>query len=218
MESAGQGRRRSARIEYNTLIQQATTEENRLFLRTPHLLKKDAGGTLKIFSTEAVKDLFWVGSGSRFYKRTRSGYLVFDKGAHWGEGPEEEEPDPEPRAITLYEHLGGIYRRLQTGEVSVEEDIRIGTSDGSGLVEGIGIPYPPEVHRRHYFLQAEEAEESEEEEEEDYSRADEEVENSNSGGDEEGEGEEEEESEEEYEEHEGTEADFEADKENKEYE
>ena len=216
MESAGQGRRRSARIENNTLIQQAITEENRLVLRSPHLLKKDAGGTLKIFSTELVKDLFWVGSGSRFYKRTRSGYLVFDTGAHWGEGPEEEVPEPEPRAITLYEHRGVIYRRTQTGEVSVEEDIRIGVTDGRVLVEGIEIPYPPEAHRRHYFLPAEEAEESEEEEEEDYSRADEEAENSNSGDDEEGEGEGEEEREEEDEEHEGTDADSEAEEDNKE--
>lgn len=156
MESAGQGSRRSARIANNTTIQQAITEENRLFLRTPHLLKKDAGGTLQIFSTELVKDLFWVGSGLRFYKRTRSRYLVFDKGAHWGEGPEEEEPEPEPRAITLYEHLGVIYRRLQTGEVAVEEDIYIVPWDESWLEEEIVLPIHWENHRRHIIARLEE--------------------------------------------------------------
>ena len=154
----------------------------------------------------------WVGHGERLYKRTLSGYLVFDAALHGGQGPEEEDQETQARAITLFVYQGVLYRRTQTGEVSVEEDIRIGTSDGSGLVEGIAIPYPPEVHRRHYFLQAEEAEESEEEEGD--SGADEEAENSNSGGDEEGEGEEEEVSEEEHEEHEGPEDDSEADKEN----
>ena len=199
-----------------SIAQQVIKVENRLFLKTPHLLRKAARGNLHIYSTAVGESTLWVGHGRRFYKRTLSGNLVFDAALYGGQGPEEEDQETQARAITLFVYQGVLYRRTQTGEVSVEEDIRIGTSDGRVLVEGIEIPYPPDLHRRHYFLQAEEAEESEEGEEEDYSRADEEAENSNSGGDEEGEGEEEEESKEEHEEHEGPEADSEADKENKE--
>ena len=123
MESTGL--RRSARIANKTLIRQEIKEENRLFLRSPHLLKKDAGGTLQTFSTQLVHDLSWFASGSRCYKVTQSGYLVFDRGAHGGERPEEEDPEPQPRAITLYEYLGVIYRSTQTGEAVVEEDICI---------------------------------------------------------------------------------------------
>ena len=127
----------------------------------------------------------------------------------------------------MYEYLGVLYRRTQTGEVAVEEDIRIGTADGRVLVEGIDIPTPPELHRRHYFLHTEEEEQSEGEvnysstfrgplwyDSHDRYRAAGEGDNCDSGGDEEGEGEEEEESEEEHEEHEGPEDDSEADKEN----
>ena len=158
MESTGQGRRSSARIDNNKLIHQAITEENRLFLQTPYLLKKDAGGTLQIFSTELVKDLFWVGSGLRLYKITRRGYLVFDRGAHGGEGPEEEDPEPEPSAITLYKHLGVIYRRTQTGEVAVEEDSCIVTWDENWLKEEIEIPIQWENHRRHQIERSEQEE------------------------------------------------------------
>ena len=66
MESTGQERRRSARIGNNTLIQQAITEENRLYLKSPYLLKKEAGGTLQVFSTKLVKDQFWLRSGRGF--------------------------------------------------------------------------------------------------------------------------------------------------------
>ena len=219
MESTDQGRRRSERIANNTLIQQAITEENRLFLRTPHPLKKDAGGTLQIFSTKLVKDLFWVGNGSRLYKVTRSEYLVFDRGAHGGEVPEEEDPAPEPRAITLYEYLGVIYRRKQTGELAVEEDIRIVTWDESWLEEEIEIPIQWKNHRRHHIERLEE-EESEGEEDDpriinvrlfngyhNCYRTHEEVDSSDEGEDVDGEGgeegeEEEEEEEDEYEEEE----------------
>ena len=158
MESTGQERRRSARIGNNTLIQQAITEENRLYLKSPYLLKKEAGGTLQVFSTELIKDQFWLGSGSRLYKWTRSGYLVFDRGAHGGEEPEEEDPEPEPRAISLYKHLGVIYRRTQTGEVAVEEDIHIVTWDNRWLAEEIGLPIHWENHRRHHIARSEEEE------------------------------------------------------------
>ena len=76
------GLRRSARIANETVIRQAIKEENRLFLRSPHLLKQDKEGNLKIFSTQLLNDLSWFASGARFYKVTRSGYLVFDRGAH----------------------------------------------------------------------------------------------------------------------------------------
>ena len=80
MDITGQGIRRSTRIANVTLIQQAIKEENRLFLQSPHLLKKDVGGTLQIFSTKLVDNLTWFAIGLRFYKGTQSGYLVFDRG------------------------------------------------------------------------------------------------------------------------------------------
>ena len=109
------------------------------------------------------KDLSWFASGSRFYKVTQNGYLVFHKGAHGGERPEEEDPEPQPRAITLYKYLGVIYRRKQTGEVIAEEDIHIIEWDDCRLEEETEIPIQRVHHRRHYFKRLEE-EESEGEE------------------------------------------------------
>ena len=134
------GLRRSARIANKTVIRQAIKEENRLFLRSPHLLKQDKEGNLKIFSTQLLNDLSWFASGARFYKVTQSGYLVFDRGAHGGERPEEEEPEPQPRAIYLYEHLGVIYRRTQSGEGKVEEDIHIVPWDDRWLADEFEEP------------------------------------------------------------------------------
>ena len=68
----------------------------------------------------------------------------------------EDDPDPHPWAITLYEHLGVIYRRTQTGEVAVEEDICIDSWENRWLEEEIEIPIQWENSRRHYFEREEE--------------------------------------------------------------
>ena len=70
------------------------------------------------------------------------------------EGPEQEDPEPHPRAINLYAFQGGVYRKTKTGEVMVEEDLL--------LVQW-------EKHMRHYFQRpgdSGEEDKAEEEEEE----------------------------------------------------
>ena len=105
-----------------------------------------------------MHDQAWVTSSARFYKATRSGYLVFDRGAHGGERPEEEEPEPEPRAIFLYEYLGVIYRRTQTGEAAAEEDICIVPWDARWLEDEFEPTIQWENHRRHYIVRLEQEE------------------------------------------------------------
>ena len=63
-----------------SITQQVIKVENRLLLKTPHLLRKDARGNLHIYSTAVGENTLWVGHGKRFYKRTLSGYLVLDTG------------------------------------------------------------------------------------------------------------------------------------------
>ena len=97
-------------------------------------------------------------SGARFYKVMRSGYLIFDRGAHGGKRPEEEGPEPQPRAIHLYEYLGVIYRRTQSGEGATEKDIHIVLWDNRWLEEEVETPIQWENHRRHYFERSEQEE------------------------------------------------------------
>ena len=52
MDTAGQIVRRSSHIAEGELVKQAIKEANRLILSSPHLLRKDANGILRIFSTE----------------------------------------------------------------------------------------------------------------------------------------------------------------------
>ena len=114
MDNTGQVIRRSLWIAEGELAKQAVKDENKIILCSPHLLLKETDGKLKVFSTKSDNPKILIHINRRFYKKTRSEYLVFKQGIPSSDTEmEQEEPEPHPRAIKLYVFQGVIYRKTR---------------------------------------------------------------------------------------------------------
>ncbi len=115
--------RRSQRIINAEILKAAGVEENRLIVSGGRLLKKSPSGTLIYFGSISTKRYHRY--NQRFYIKTEEGYLISDTGAHDGfqEKVEEEEPEPEGRAIKIYYYKDKLYRRTKDGVLAEDKNI-----------------------------------------------------------------------------------------------
>jgi hypothetical protein len=92
----------SQRIINTTILWAAGEEGNRLILSGGKLFQRSTGGELILFGKLTTGRL--RSCHGRLYIKTEEGYYVFHQGTHWGfqEQAEEEDPEPEPKAIKLY--------------------------------------------------------------------------------------------------------------------
>ena len=118
-----ENRRRSKRITDAEILKTAGAEENRLIVSGGRLLIKSSGGALAHFSDIANQS--YHRHNRRYYIKTEEGYLIRDIGVHDGfqEKVEEEEPEPESRAIKLYYYKERLYRRTKDGVLAEDENI-----------------------------------------------------------------------------------------------
>ncbi len=118
-----ENRRRSQRITGAEILKTAGAEENRLIVSGGRLLIKSRSGTLIHFGNIANQN--YHRHNRRYYIKTEEGYLISDTGAHDGfqEKLEEEEPEPESRAIKLFYYKEKLYRRTEDGVLVEDENI-----------------------------------------------------------------------------------------------
>jgi hypothetical protein len=118
-----ENRRRSQRITDAEILKAAAVEENRLIVSGGRLLKKSPSRELLPFGIISTRRLH--SRHGRLYIKTEEGYYIFDHGTHWGsqEQAQEEDPEPEAKAITLYYYLGKLFRRTKDGVLAEDENI-----------------------------------------------------------------------------------------------
>ena len=115
-------KRTSQRIINAAIRQAAGKEENRLILFGGQLLQRSPSRELIFFGNISTGRLHW--RHGRFYHKTGDGHYIFDAGTHNGsqEQAEEEDPEPETKAIKLYYYLEQLFFRTKNG-VLAEDDI-----------------------------------------------------------------------------------------------
>ena len=108
-------RRTSQRIINVAILQAAGVEENRLILSGGRLLHKSPSGEVMFLGSTSTGRLHW--RHGRFYHKTGDGHYIFDAGTHNGsqEQVEEEDTEPEPKAIKLYYYLGQLFLQTKNG-------------------------------------------------------------------------------------------------------
>ena len=118
-----ENRRRSQRITDAEILKTAGVEQNRLIVSGGRLLIQSRSGTLIHFGDIANKS--YQRHNGRYYIKTEEGYLIRDIGVHDGvqEKVEEEEPEPESRAIKLYYYKEKLYRRTKDRVLAEDENI-----------------------------------------------------------------------------------------------
>ena len=123
----------SQSIINKVIIKAVGVEENRLILLGRQLLQRSPSGGVILFSNLSTKRLYW--RHGRFYHKTGEGYYIFDIGTHNGsqEQAEEEEPEPEHKAIKLHYYKGKYYCQMPNGVLA--EDNTIWRATGSSSEE-----------------------------------------------------------------------------------
>ena len=101
MDITSQGTRRNSRIAgritERELINQVVGENNRIILNSPYLRWKD---TNKIFCIQSDDRRYMHKINGLFYQKTKSGYLIFDRGVHFGnQEPQQEAAETHPQEI-----------------------------------------------------------------------------------------------------------------------
>jgi len=115
--------RGSPRIINAEILKAAGVEENRLIVSGGQLLKKSPSGALIHFGS--ISTTRYHRKNRRFYIKTEEGYLIRDIGVHNGsqEKVEEEDPEPESRAIKLYIYKDKLYCQTKDGVLAEDENI-----------------------------------------------------------------------------------------------
>ncbi len=116
-------RRRSQRIIDSEILQKAGAEENRLIVSGGRLLIKLRSGTLIHVGDIANKN--YHRHNRCYYIKTEEGFLIPDIGVYDGsqEKAEEEESEPESRAIKIYYYKGKLYRQTKDGVIAEDRNI-----------------------------------------------------------------------------------------------
>ena len=114
--------RTSQRIISAEILKAAGAEENRLIVSGGRLLRKSPSREIIHFGDITAKR---HRHNQRFYIKTEEGYLIRDIGVHDGsqEKVEEEEPEPESRAIKLYYYKDKLYCRTKDGVLAEDKNI-----------------------------------------------------------------------------------------------
>ena len=115
--------RTSQQIINAEILKAAGAEENRLIVSGRRLLKKLPSGELIHFGLISTKR--YHRHNQRFYIKTEGGHYLFDSNQHSGSqrGTEEEDPEPESRAIKLYFYKGILYCRSKDGVLTGDDNI-----------------------------------------------------------------------------------------------
>ena len=115
--------RTSQRIINAEILNAAGVEENRLIVSGGRILKKSPSGELLHFGNISTRHLHQ--RHGRYYHKTEGGYYLFDTAAHDGsqEKAEEEDPEPEPKAIKLYYYKEKLYRQTKDGVLTGDDQI-----------------------------------------------------------------------------------------------
>ena len=118
-----ENRRRIQRIINVEILKTVGAEENRLIVSGGRLLIKSRSGTLIHFCNIANKN--YHRHNRRYYIKKEEGFLIRDIGAYNGsqEEAEEEESEPESRAIKIYYFKGKLYCRTKDGVIAEDENI-----------------------------------------------------------------------------------------------
>ncbi len=118
-----ENRRRSQRIIDAELLQKAGAEENRIIVSGGRLLIKSSSGTLIHVGDIANKNYYR--HNRRYYIKTEEGFLIRNIGVYDSsqEKAEEEESEPESRAIKIYYYKGKLYRRTKDGVIAEDGKI-----------------------------------------------------------------------------------------------
>ena len=117
-------RRTSQRTINTTILREAGEEGNRLILLGGQFFQRSPGGELILFGNVSTRRRLHSRHG-RFYHKTRYGHYIFDAGTHSGsqEQAEEEDPEPEAKAIKLYYYSGQLFRQTKNGVLMQAENI-----------------------------------------------------------------------------------------------
>ena len=97
------------------------TETNKLFLDGDRLYQRQRSDKLKLVDNVFCNDNRLIHVNGRFYRETKSRYLIQERGVRPQGCPTR--PKNHPRIITWYGSQGLVYKKTKAGGIKVEGDL-----------------------------------------------------------------------------------------------